>query len=137
MAEAFAGFVVGFAMSLLVAPAAAVLVLRANRAGLAQRIAPPGTNVVALSMVLHFGAMLVFTGAGMILGIALHGIESRRPDGGLGSPNVVYTLLVVALTAVVALPTAVVPAVRRFTFAFAIVFAAAFGWGVPWLATAG
>jgi len=137
VAEAFAGFVVGFAMSLLVAPAAAVLVLRANRAGLAQRIAPPGTNVVALSMVLHFGAMLVFTGAGMILGIALHGIESRRPDGGLGSPNVVYTLLVVALTAVVALPTAVVPAVRRFTFAFAIVFAAAFGWGVPWLATAG
>lgn len=137
MAEVFAGFVVGYAMSLLVAPMAAVLILRANRAGVAQRIAPPGTNFVALSMVLHFGAMLLFTAAGMILGLSLHGIESRRPDGGLGSPNGVYTMMVVALTAVVVLPTAIVPAVRRFTFAGALVFAAAFGWGMPWLATAG
>jgi hypothetical protein len=138
MAEVFAGFVVGYALALALSPIAAIALVRSNdRTGFAQRIAPEGTNVVALSVVLHFAAMIVLTAVGLILGMALGGLEDRRPDGGLGSPNLVYTLLVVALTAVIIIPTIAVPAIRRIAFVGALIFVVAFGWAVPWLAQLG
>ncbi|MEX0750151.1 MAG: hypothetical protein WD359_05015 [Dehalococcoidia bacterium] len=137
MAEVFAGFVVGYALALVLSPMAAIGIVRSNdRTGFAQRFAPEGTNVVALAVVLHFAAMLLFTALGMILGTALAGLEDRRPDSGLGSPNLFYTVLVLVLMAVVVIPTIVVPAVRRFALAGALIFAAAFGWVMPWLAEA-
>lgn len=138
MASVFAGFVVGYALSLFVGPALAVIIVRSNdRSGMAQRLAPPGTSIIALSVVLHFTAILLFTALGIVLGLALNGIESRRPDGGLGSPNLVYTALVLALIAVVAIPPVAVPAIRGYALAVALVFAAAFGWAMPWLARLG
>ncbi len=138
MAEVFAGFIVGFALSLAVAPIAAIALIASNdRSGVAQRVAPPGTNMVALSVVLHFAAMLLFTAVGMILGLLLAGVEDSRPDGGLGSPNFAYTLIVIALTAVIVIPAFVVPSVRRYAAAGALVFVAAFGWALPWLASVG
>ncbi len=138
MAEVFAGFVIGFAMSLAVAPVGAIALIASNdRSGMAQRVAPPGTNMVALSVVLHFAAMLLFTAIGMILGLLLAGLEERRGDGGLGSPNMAYTLIVVALTAVVVIPAFIVPSVRRYAAGGALVFAVLFGWAMPWLASVG
>lgn len=138
MAEVLAGFIIGFALSLAVAPIAAIALIRSNeRTGLAQRIAPPGTNVIALSVVIHFSAFLVLTAIGMILGMLLAGINGRRPDNGLGSPNAAYTLIVVALTAVLVIPTLAVPSVRRYCVAGALVFAVLFGWVMPWLAELG
>lgn len=138
MASVFAGFVVGYALSLLVGPLAAVLIIRANkRAGFAQRIAPPGTSVIALSIVLHVAAILTLTAFGLLLGMLLDGIDSRRSDAGLGSPNVIYTLLVTALTAILVIPSAAIPAIRRYAFAGALVFVASFGWAMPWLAQLG
>ena len=87
-------------------------------------------------MVVHIGALLVFTAIGIVLGLALGGIEDRRPDGGLGSPNIAYTMLVVALTLVLAIPGLAVPVVRRFALPAAVAFAGLFGWAVPWLAVA-
>lgn len=137
MAEVLAGFVVGFALSIAAAPVGALLLVSSNdRTGLAQRIAPPGTNVVALAMVVHFGAMLVFTAVGMVLGMALAGIEDRRPDGGFGSPNAAFTSLVIALTAVLVIPTLLLP-LRRYALAGGVLFALLFGWAMPWLATRG
>ncbi len=138
VAQVFAGFVVGFALSLLVAPLGAIQIVRSNgKTGFAQRIAPPGTNIIALSMVLHFAAVMVLTAVGMLLGMLLGGLDERRPAGGLGSPNVAFTLVVVTLTAVLVIPTLVVPAIRRPVIIAAVLFAAAFGWGMPWLATLG
>ncbi len=138
MADVFAGFVVGYALALLAAPVGAVALIRSNdRTGLAQRVAPEGTSVVALSVVLHFAAMIVLTALGLVLGIALNGIDARRPDGGIGSPNLVYTARVFALTAVLVIPALAVPAARRYALVGAVVFAAAFGWAMPWLATLG
>jgi hypothetical protein len=77
------------------------------------------------------------TAVGLVLGMALAGIEDRRPAGGLGSPNVAYTFLVLALAAVAVIPTLVLAPVRRYTIAAAAVFAALFGWAMPWLATFG
>jgi hypothetical protein len=134
--EVFAGFVVGYAISLILAPAAAIALVRSNdRSGFAQRMAPPGTSMIALSVVLHLALVLLFTALGMVLGMALAGLEDRRPEGGLGSPNAVYTLMVVALTAVIFIPTLVVPAIRAHAAAAALAFAALFGWATPWLAT--
>jgi hypothetical protein len=117
-----------------VAPLAAIGIVRANdRTGFAQRLAPRGTSVIALSVVLHVGAMLLLTAVGLVLGMALAGIEDRRPAGGLGSPNLVYTSLVLAITAVMFVPALVLPA-RRYVLAGALVFASVFAWAMPWLA---
>ena len=138
MAEVLAGWIVGFALSIAVSPLGAWAMINANQQeGFARRIAPPGTNVVALSVALHLAALLIFTALGMVLGLALAGIEDRRPDGGLGSPNVVYTTLVIALTAVLVIPTLALPAARRYAVAAAVTFALAFGWAMPWLAMLG
>lgn len=134
MAEVFAGFVIGYALSLVLAPVAAIWIVRSNdRTGFAQRFAPQGTNVLALSVVLHLGGVLLLTAVGMVLGMALAGIEDRRPAGGLGSPNLAYTLLVLALTAVVLIPALVLP-LRRYAVGSALVFVALFAWAMPWLA---
>ena len=138
MAEVFAGFLVGYAIALMVGPLAAIAVVRSNdRTGVAQRLAPPGTSVIALSVVLHFVAMLMFTAIGLLFGMVLLGINGRRPDGGLGSPNITYTLLIVALTAALVLPTLAVPAIRRYALAGGMVFVVLFGWAMPWLASLG
>jgi hypothetical protein len=138
VASVFAGFVVGYALALVGGPLAAVLIVRSNhRSGVAQRIAPPGTSVIALSVVLHFAAILLLTALGLVLGMALHALEARRPEGGLGSPNLLYTLLVVAIAAVLVIPTLAVPAVRKFALAAALVLLAAFGWLMPWVAQLG
>jgi hypothetical protein len=138
VAEVFAGFVIGFALAIVAGPVAAILIVRSNdRTGLAQRIAPPGTNVVALSVVLHFAALLVLTMIGMLLGLLLLALNDRRPDGGLGSPNVAYTLIVVAGTVVLVVPALAVPAVGRWCVVGALVSVAAFGWVMPWVARAG
>jgi len=138
VADVFAGFVVGYALALLAGPVGAIALIRSNdRTGLAQRVAPEGTSVVALSVVLHFAAVIVLTALGLILGMALNGIDARQPDGGIGSPNLVYTAMVIALTAVVVIPTFALPAVRRYALIGGVAFAAAFGWAMPWLATLG
>jgi hypothetical protein len=138
VAEVFAGFVVGYALALALTPLAAIAVVRSNeRSGFAQRVAPPGTSVIALSVVIHFAAIIMLTAVGLVLGMALAGIDARRPDGGIGSPNVVYTAMVLALTAVAVIPAMAVPAVRRPALVAGALFAVAFGWGLPWLAQLG
>lgn len=138
MASVFAGFVVGYALSLAIGPIAAILIIRSNRhSGPAQRIAPPGTNVIALSVVLHFAGIMLLTAIGLLLGIVLNGIEQRRSDGGFGSPNITYTLLVLATTAVFVIPTFAIPSIRRYALLGALVFAASFGWAMPWVAQLG
>ncbi len=137
LAEVFAGFIVGFALSIVVAPLGAIVLIRSNdRTGLAQRIAPPGTNAVALSVVLHFAAMLLLTMIGMLLGLLLLALNDRRPANGLGSANATYTLIVVALAVVLVLPALAVPSIRRWSAGGAMAFAVGFGWVVPWLASA-
>lgn len=135
MAEVFAGFIIGYALSLVIAPAVTIGIVRMRpESVLVQRIAPEGTNVVALMMVVHGGLLLLLTMLGLILGMALGGIEDRRPAGGLGSPNLVYTLLVIALTFVLVIPTLAIRPLRRYSVPAAMLFAALFGWGLPWLA---
>ncbi len=139
MAEVFAGFVCGYALALIVTPALAIALVRARtNSAYLERLMPPGTNVVALSIVLHGFAFLAFTAIGMVLGLTLVGIEDRRPDSGLGSPNAVFTALMLAVTATAVLPFALVlPRWRVPLLASGVVFAALFGYAMPYLSLAG
>lgn len=138
MPEVFAGWMVGFALSTLIAPVAAWQLISSNEGGgFAQRFAPPGTNVVALTVVLHMLGLLLLTALGMILGLVLRAIEERQPDGGLGSPNLIFTIIVLALAAAVVIPTTLFPSIRAYTVGGGVLAALGFGWAMPWLAALG
>lgn len=136
MREVFAGLVVGYGLAVALSPLAALWLLRAARTNPAvRRAVPERTNPLALTMVVHFFGLYLLTALGMVLGLALKGIEDRRPEGGLGSPNVTYTALVVGLALAAASPIALFgPRWRGAALAFAAVGAGLFGWLVPWVA---
>jgi len=139
MAEAFAGFLCGYALSIVATPVLALALVRGRVSSpFIQRAMPEGTNVAALSVVLHVFLLLMLTAIGMLLGLLLYGLENNRPDGGLGSPNRVFTIVILAITAIAVLPLAVVlPRQRLALFAAGAVFAMTFGWLMPYLSLLG
>ncbi len=139
MREVFAGLVVGYGLAVFLSPVAALLLLRASRTNAAvRRAVPERTNPLALTMVVHFFGLYLLTALGIVLGLALKGIEDRRPAGGLGSPNATYTALVLGLSLVGALPFALFGRrVRAVALLCAAVAAGLFGWLVPWVAELG
>ena len=134
MAEVFAGFVAGFALSLITTPilAMALLSLRAEN-GTISRLWPPEANLVAVSMVIHGFTAFALTALGIVLGLVLLGMSGAA--GGAGSLNAPYTLFVAALVLAVFAPlVAVVQPLRRQLIAYAVVTLAVFGWLTPYLA---
>lgn len=136
MREVLAGLIVGYGLAVFLSPLAAVTLLRASRVHPAvRRAVPERTNPIALTMVVHFFGLYLLTALGIVLGLALKGIEDRRPEGGLGSPNAVYTAMVMGLALILALPVVVaVPRGRSAAAGVALLLAALFGWLVPWVA---
>jgi hypothetical protein len=135
MPQVLAGLVCGFALALIVAPIAAVALVRARVASPAlARVLPEGTSLVAASLILHVFAFLSMTAVGMFLGLLLAGLEERSPDGGLGSPNRVFTAFVLAAGAIAVGPLALfVPRLRLPLLAGGLLFAGLFGWFMPYL----
>lgn len=98
-----------------------------------QRIPPALLGVVAAN-----GLLLAWTATGLVLGAAYLRAESERPVGGLGSPNRLFTLAVLAVVG--SLLGLGVIARGRLTAAMALTAAIAvlaFGWALPLLAAAG
>lgn len=139
MAEVFAGFVCGYGLALAVTPLLAIALIRARVGSpLLQRLAPPETNLLALSMVLHTFAFFALTLVGLVLGLMLHGIEDQHPAGGLGSPNGVFTALIIAIAAIAVVPIAIaLPRQRAVLLIGGTVFAITFGWLMPYLSLVG
>ena len=139
MAEVFSGIICGYALALIATPIAAVALIRMRvHSDWLRRVVPEETPLLAWSLILHTFWFLVLTGIGMVLGLLLYGIEERRPDGGLGSPNAIFTLVVIATSAIAVLPLAV--ALRRWRaplIAAGLVFAMTFGWIMPYLSLLG
>lgn len=135
MAEVFAGFVCGFGLALVVTPVMAVALVRARVSSpFVQRAVPVGTPIVAVMMLLHTFAFLVLTALGIVLGLTLGGIEDRQPEGGLGSPNLVFTALILGMSGIAVGPLAIaLPRLRLPLLAGGIVFAGVFGWLMPYL----
>lgn len=139
VAEVFAGFVVGYAFSLLFTAVAAMMLIQArdNVPYLAKAIAP-SISAVQLAVPVSLLAFLWWTLAGLLLGVLYRAARLNLAGGGLGSPNWPFTLAVV-LVAIVFLGV-VYYAWRRVRWPVvltAAAFAAMFGWGMPHLAQAG
>jgi hypothetical protein len=135
VAEAFSGFICGYALAVIATPIAAIALVRQRvQSEALRRILPPDSPMVAWSLILHTGWIIMFTAIGMLLGLLLHGAERRHPAGGLGSPNAIFTIVVIAMAAIAVLPlAAVVPRWRVPLLASALVFAVTFGWIMPYL----
>jgi hypothetical protein len=139
MAEVMAGFVCGYALALIATPIAALAIVRARvRSARVQQIVPQGTSMMAVSVILHGFAFMAMTAVGIVLGLMLAGVEARSPAGGLGSPNRLFTALILAITLIAVAPIAI--AVSRWRAPLLIggvVFAVCFGWAMPWLSLLG
>ena len=135
MAEVLAGFICGYMVALVAAPAVAIALVRSGSARI-RLVVPSQTSVAALSVVLHLFALLVFTAVGMLLGLLLMALEERAPEGGLGSPNLVFTGLVLACVAIAVVPISmVVPGIRRPSAVVGLALAGLFGYLMPYLAS--
>jgi hypothetical protein len=139
MAEVFAGFVCGYAVALVFTPLVALMIVdaRSRIPYLAKAIAP-NISAVALTVPISLVGFLIWTAIGMVLGLLYRGAEQNVPEGGLGSPNVLYTALVLSFG--VSALVLIALALRRLPWQVAVMgvaFVGGFGWAMPYLARAG
>ncbi len=137
MPEVFAGFVIGYVMSLVFSIPAALMVVdaRSRIPYLAKAIAP-NISAVALAVPISLLAFFLWTALGMFFGLLYH-LTLEESSGGLGSPNLVYTALVLIFAAFSL--TMVLSIWRRLPWpvlALGLAFVALFGWALPFLAEA-
>jgi hypothetical protein len=134
--EVFAGFICGYMLALVSAPLVAVFIVRLRpRVPLLSRAVPEQVPMVALTVVLFWFTFLLWTALGIVLGLILMGFEDRMPEGGLGSPSLAFTVLIIFVSATAFIPPAVLlrPA-RRHVIVAALIFLVVFGWLMPYLA---
>ena len=134
MPEAFAGFICGYAMALVLTPALAytLLKLRAGN-GVLAKLLPAGTSATGLAAILHMGLFFACTGLGMIFGLVLLAMDGA--GSALGSPNAPYTLFVFGTVLALVAPIFVLMReLRPITAANALLAVAVFGWLMPYMA---
>lgn len=138
MEEVFAGFVSGYIMALIFTGLAALMIVQArSRIPYLVKAIAPNISVVALAIPISLIAFLVWTAIGMLVGLLYRYTLEEAPGGGLGSPNLLYTLLIISFAGLSL--TAVVTAFRRLPWQLAVMalsFIALFGWVLPRLAQA-
>jgi len=138
MEEAFAGFVTGYIMALIFTGLVALMLVQArSRLPYLAKAIAPNVSAVALTVPISLIAFLLWTAIGMLLGLLYRYTLEEAPGGGLGSPNILYTLLILSFAGLTL--TAVVAAFRRLPWQVAAIglsFIALFGWVLPRLAQA-
>lgn len=136
MSEVLAGFVCGYTLALVSTPLLALAMIRMrSQVPVLALAVPERVPLAALTVVLFWFTFLLWTLVGLVFGLILSGFEDRVPRGGLGSPNLAFTLLVVFWSAVAFAPVAVLlRTARRYVAAAAVVFLGVFGWLMPYLA---
>jgi hypothetical protein len=138
MEEVFAGFVTGYIMALIFTGLVALMIVQARSRlpYLAQAIAA-NISAVALTVPISLIAFLLWTAIGMLLGLLYRYTLEEAPGGGLGSPNLLYTVLIISFGGLTL--TVLVAAFRRLPWqvaAMGLSFIALFGWVLPRLAQA-
>jgi len=139
MAEVFAGFVCGYAIALLFTPLVALTIINArSRVPFLAKAIAPNISAVALTVPISLFAFLIWTAIGMVLGLLYRGAEQNIPQGGLGSPNLLYTALVLSFGVSALIIIAL--GLRRLPWQVLVIgvaFVGGFGWAMPYLARAG
>ena len=138
MEEVFAGFVSGYIMALIFSGLLALMVVeRRSRIPYLAKAIAPNISVVALAVPISLIAFLLWTAIGMLLGLLYRYTLQEAPGGGLGSPNLLYTMLIIAFAGLIL--TAIVAAFRRLPWQVAVIglsFIVLFAWVLPHLAQA-
>jgi len=135
VAEVFAGFISGYVMAVLTTPMLSIWLLKLRlESALMSRLLPAGTSAVSLSVILHGGLAMFWTGMGLLLGLVLYGM--RDGGGALGSLNGPYTLFVAALFVALGAPlVALMTSLRRVLVPGILLAILVFGWLTPYLAS--
>ena len=138
MEEVFAGFVSGYIMALIFTGLVALMLVEArSRVPFLAKAIAPNISAIALTVPISLIAFLLWTAIGMFLGLLYRYTLEEAPGGGLGSPNLLYTVLIISFGGLTL--TAVVAAFRRLPWQVAAIglsFIALFGWVLPRLAQA-
>ena len=138
MEEAFAGFVTGYCMALIFTGLAALMLVEArSRVPFLAKAIAPNISAIALTVPISLFAFLLWTAIGMLLGLLYRYTLEEAPGGGLGSPNLLYTVLIISFGGLTL--TTLVAAFRRLPWqvaAMGLSFIALFGWVLPRLAQA-
>jgi glucan phosphoethanolaminetransferase (alkaline phosphatase superfamily) len=138
MEEVFAGFVSGYIMALIFSGLAALMVVeRRSRIPYLAKVIAPNLSPVALAVPISLIAFLLWTAIGMLFGLLYRYAMQEAPGGGLGSPNLLYTLLIMTFAGLIL--TAIVASFRRLPWQVAVIglsFIVLFGWVLPLLAQA-
>lgn len=136
MAEVFAGFISGFVLALISTPVLAVWLVRSRESSdFIARALPEGTSPLIISVPAANFAFLLWTALGIVLGMVLIAVDERTSRGGLGSENLLFTLIVLLSAVVFFLPPLVLlRRARRIVALHAVCFVALFGWLTPYLA---
>jgi len=138
MEEVFAGFVSGYIMALIFSGLVALMIVQArSRLPYLAKAIAPNISAVALTVPISLIAFLLWTAIGMLVGLLYRYTLEEAPGGGLGSPNLLYTVLVISFAGLSL--TAIVTAFRRLPWQVAVMglsFIALFGWVLPRLAQA-
>jgi hypothetical protein len=138
MEEVFAGFISGYIMALIFSGLAALMIVQArSRIPYLVKAIAANISAIALTVPISLIAFLLWTAIGMFLGLLYRYTLEEAPGGGLGSPNLLYTLLIISFAGLTL--TAVVAAFRRLPWqvaAMGLSFIAIFGWALPRLAQA-
>ena len=136
MAEVFAGFISGFILALISTPVLVVWLVQSRGASaFIARALPQGTSPLIISVPAANFAFLLWTALGIVLGMLLIAVDERTSRGGLGSENLVFTLIVLLTAVVIFMPPLVLlRRARRVVVLHAVCFLALFGWLTPFLA---
>ena len=131
-----AGFLVGYAFALLFTFVAAALLVRLRtRWRLLERAIAPVLSPLAVAVPLSLFTLFLWTAIGALAGVAYYGAEQGVAGGGLGSPNVVFTVAVAAFGSVLVAPwLRLLPEMRRELAILLLAYVALFGWALPHLA---
>jgi hypothetical protein len=138
MEEVFAGFVSGYIMALIFSGLLALMVVEMHsRIPYLAKVIAPNLSAAALAVPISLIAFLLWTAVGMLFGLLYRYTLGEAPGGGLGSPNLLYTLLIISFAGLIL--TAIVGTFRRLPWQVAAIglsFIVIFGWVLPFLAQA-
>ncbi len=128
-----AGLIAGFTTA-LACTTIVLLVLWRDRSWF-ERVPQTAVPLPVVGVVAMNGFILGWTLLGLVLGAAFIRMEVARPSGGLGSPNLAFTLAVLAATAgALGIASFVRARITWPAVAVSVSAGVAFGWLLPWLA---
>jgi hypothetical protein len=130
-----AGWAAGYAMALASTAALTYLVVTSPRAGWMERVVAREVPGALLAVPLFTGLIVLWTMVGLVLGAVYEVADLGDRRSGLGSPSLLFTLLVLGL-AWLPLPPLVALFPRRWWLwaLMSVLFAGLFGWLMPHLA---